>query len=324
MSERKKSARRDNFIRELTRALIMLCLAVAVFLVSRNDKIMDRIKKAAGFEESGQSSAQIENAGLTVEFIDVGQGDSTLISSGGKHMLIDTGDRDSSDRVIKHLKELKIERLDYLVLSHPHADHIGEAGQIVEQFDIGDIIVPEVSQEVVPDTECYDELVEAADEKDEQFKNAPDKSFELGECTVRIYAPEKPESGADNPNNYSLIVRADHGENSFLFVGDCELEEESQMLARGIDLDTDVLKAGHHGSDTSSSKEWLEAVSPEYAVISCGAENRYGHPDAETVERLENCCEQIYITAESGSITFSSDGENLSVETESGRSYKAS
>ena len=248
-----------------------------------------------------------------VDFIDGGQGDATLIESGGKFMLIDTGDRDNDNAVLQYLHERGVEKLDLFVITHPHADHMGEAAEIVEEFDIGTVIMPSLPDELVPTSMTYEQLLDAMDEKGKKFHAAKDEEFTLGDCTVKTFAAEDTYEG--DCNNYSVIVKIIHGENSFLVTGDCEIPEEQEMLGKNADFSADVLKAGHHGSDTSSSKEWLEAVSPQYAVISCGEDNRYGHPHAATVKRLKKYAEKVYITAEVGSVHFESDGEELTVFT---------
>lgn len=257
--------------------------------------------------------ADIDKSDTYVEFIDVGQGDCTLVCSQGKFMLIDTGERDSDDRVVNLLKEKGVERLEYMMLTHPHSDHMGEAADIARNFEIGSIIMPIVPEDLTPTSQVYEKLLDAVEEYDIPFEAASDSEYTLGECEIATYAPHEDYSGL---NNYSMLIKLCHGENSFLITGDCEKEEEKEYLQRRIDISADVLKAAHHGSSTSSTSQWLAEVLPQYTVISCGADNKYGHPDDETYSRICKYSPKVYITAEDGSVIFYSDGNGLTVKTE--------
>lgn len=286
---------------QLIKAVLVLMAALAVFVLEKTGVL----QTAAGDKPAA------ENADAEVDFIDVGQGDSTLVCSDGKYMLIDTGDRDGENTLINHLKERGVKKLDYLVLTHPHADHIGEAAEIVEGFKIGKIIMPRVPDDLTPTSSVYEDLLDAAEDKGLKIRAARNESFELGEISVQTYAAEGEYS---NLNDYSVVLRLTHGENSFLITGDCEKQEESELLERGCDVSADVLKVGHHGSDTSSTSQWLKEVGAQYAVISCGADNKYGHPDEETYSRICKYVKNVYVTAEDGSLAFESDGKGLTVK----------
>lgn len=297
--------------------LIFLAVTLAAF-VANSTGLLDAFN-ADGSDSGEKSSSGRElkqasgDADTTVTFVDVGQGDAALVQSDGHFMLIDTGDRDSDNTLIEYMQEQGVEKLDYLILTHPHADHIGEAAEIVEQFEIGKIIAPNVPDDLVPTSATYENLLDAMDEKGLKFRAARDETFTLGECEIDTYAAEGDYS---NVNNYSVLVKIIHGENSFLITGDCEVQEEKEYLSRGIDLSADVLKAAHHGSDTSSSEEWLSEVSPQYTVISCGIDNRYGHPDDETYSRICSVCPNVYVTANDGTVIFESDGSGISAAAE--------
>ena len=286
---------------QLIKAVLVLMAALAIFVLEKTGVL----QTAAGDKPAA------ENADAEVDFIDVGQGDSTLVCSDGKYMLIDTGDRDGENTLINHLKERGVKKLDYLVLTHPHADHIGEAAEIVEGFKIGKIIMPRVPDDLTPTSSVYEDLLDAAANKGLKIRAARNESFELGEISVHTYAAEGEYS---NLNDYSVVLRLTHGENSFLITGDCEKQEESELLKRGCDVSADVLKVGHHGSDTSSTSQWLKEVGAQYAVISCGADNKYGHPDEETYSRICKYVKNVYVTAEDGSLAFESDGKGLTVK----------
>lgn len=254
--------------------------------------------------------AVIEASDTQVHFIDVGQGDCTLVVSDGKTMLIDCGDRDEDNTVIKYLQKLDIKKLDVIIATHPHSDHIGEMSEIIDSFETGRFIMPKVPQDMTPTSKVYENMLLSIKDKGMKIASAKDESFVLGSAEVELYTTKEDHSDL---NNYSVLVKIVHGENSFLVTGDCETEEEKEMLEQGFELSSKVLKAGHHGSSTSSSGEFLAAVAPRYAVISCGLDNKYGHPSDETLVRLQKYAENIYITRDDGTIVFTSDGKGLSV-----------
>lgn len=305
-----------DFSRQLLRSVAVLAIAAVIAVISRSPKFMGMLSEKAGLPDSDSFKAHNDDA-LIVEFIDVGQGDCTLITTGsGEHMLIDTGDRDGDNKVIKTLTGKKITKLDYLLISHPHADHMGEAAEIVEQFEIGQLIMPEVPDELVPTSQVYEDMLDAVEAKGMKIHRAGTESFSLGGGKVETYVCESEDYGSSNLNNYSVAVRLVHGENSFLLTGDSEIEEQEQLIKEGAKLDADVLKAAHHGSDTGTTESWLDVVSPEYAVISCAEENKYGHPHKAAVDALEKVCKEVYRTYENGNVKFTSDGEKLTVETQ--------
>ena len=260
----------------------------------------------------GLSERPATRADLEVHFVDVGQGDCAVIMSQGEVMVIDSGDRDESNSVERYLMMQGVTRINYLIATHPHADHIGEMAEIIGQFRVDNFIMPRLPAKLTPTTQCYENMLKMLKAKNTPVTPAEDCEFELGCCKVQLYASGIEDS--DNLNDYSVIVRLVHGENSFLFTGDCENTEERDLLSRGLELRAKVLKAGHHGSYTSSSAEFLDAVKPDYAVISCGRKNDYGHPHDTTVRRLKKYADKLYMTPRDGNIVFISDGVGLSVE----------
>ena len=250
-----------------------------------------------------------------MHFIDVGQGDSTLVISQGEAMLIDSGDKDDSNKIEKYLEKQGVTELKYLIATHPHADHIGEMSEIIDQFQVDKFIMPKVKADMTPTTTIYEKMLKSIKTKGLKITQAKPMEFELGSCKVELFTPKK---DYDNLNNYSTLVKITDGENSFLITGDCETTEEKDILSQGYDVSAKVLKAGHHGSSTSSGVDFLNKVMPRYAVISCGKGNKYGHPHEETVTRLKKYASHLYVTADVGTIVFSSDGEGLSVSAEKG------
>lgn len=239
-----------------------------------------------------------------VHFIDVGQADAILIVSDNSSVLIDAGTNSSGEAVLNYIKALGINKIDYLIGTHPHEDHIGGLDTIINGLDIENILMPRHSS----NTQTYEDVLIAA--KDKGLKITAAKaggSFTAGQCLFSILAP----SGEyDNTNNYSIVLRMEVGNISMLFTGDAESQSEARMLQEGAQLKSDLIKIGHHGSDTSSSPEFLQAVSPRYAVISVGEDNPYGHPSAQTLKNLEGV--ELYRTDLMGTITASTDGREIS------------
>ena len=227
--------------------------------------------------------------GVAVHFIDVGQGDCALVEAGGNYLLIDGGERGNEDRIIKYLRNQGVETLDYVVATHPHSDHLGGlAYGVLAAFPVGTVIAPRHSPENTPTTQTYEKFLEAvtalaaAGTKAEYAK--PGSTYPLGEASFTILGPLS-EDGK-NHNNDSVIVRVDWENSAALFMGDAEKKVETALLKEyGEALRADLLKAGHHGSKTSSNEEFLRMVRPGDVVISCGVGNSYGHPNPVTLER---------------------------------------
>lgn len=246
---------------------------------------------------------------LTVHFLDIGQGDCMVLTQGEHAMLIDAGENDKGTVVQSYLNYLGIDTLEYVILTHPDSDHIGGADVILYKFDCETILMPD--KEV--DTRTYDDVIQAMKSKGYTAEHPQvGDTYQFGDASFVVLSPSRTYS--DNNNN-SIVIRLTHGENRFLFTGDAEEEAEEDMLAQGLDLSADVLKAGHHGSSTSTSDDFLAAVSPSCAVISCGEDNKYGHPHAETMNKFRQMGITVYRTDEQGTITATSDGTSLTWNT---------
>ncbi|KLE16708.1 competence protein [Clostridium sp. C8] len=244
--------------------------------------------------------------GMNVHFIDVGQGDSILIQVNSKNLLIDSGPSASKDKLVKYLNSLKISKFDYIIATHPHEDHIGNMSYIIDNFEVLNFYAPKVNS----NTKAFETMVESLVIKDLKIKVLKPniKSIDLGENTkVDVFSPISNEY--ENLNNFSSIIRISYGNNSFLFTGDSEELSEKEVLSKGYDLKSDVLKIGHHGSSSSTSKRFLDAVDPYIAVISAGKDNSYGHPSQEVLSRLKDLT--IYRTDLNGNILIKSDGYSL-------------
>lgn len=293
--------------------LIYLVLIVLIIVTVAEGKGYDPIgwiKNKLG----GSISDEIDDD-LSVHFIDVGQGDCIYITAGGSNMLIDCGEASASDKVISYLNDRGVEKLDYVVATHPHSDHMGGMSTIIDTYTIGEMIMPHLDDRDIPTTRYFEKFLDSCSNKGLYITEAQTgRKIRLGDAEAEIIAPVG--SGYNNANNYSVGIMLSHGKNDFLFTGDAEVLAEKEMIESGRLEHVRVYKAGHHGSSTSSSEEFLEIISPDYAVIMCGEGNSYGHPHDEVVERLEEYVKQIYRTDLNGTIVFESDGINLRIRTE--------
>lgn len=256
---------------------------------------------------------------MEVHFLDVGQGDATLVTCGGHAMLIDTGDDSKGTAIQNYLQKQKITRLDYLILTHPDTDHIGGAPVIITKFDIAKVFISNFEK----DNKAYQKLIQSLDDK--RLKALTPKvnsEYSLGTASITILAPTKE---YDNPNDSSIALSLKNGSRSFIFTGDASEEAEKDILKNADDkaLSADVYKVGHHGSKYSTSADFFKAVDPDYAVISCGENNSYGHPHAETLNTLRTNGVKVYRTDEQGTIVASTDGKSLSFNVPASESWKA-
>lgn len=248
---------------------------------------------------------------LSVQFIDVGQADSTLITlSTGETMLIDAGEATEATPIFEELDERNIDDIDILVATHPHSDHIGGMRSIVERYDIGRVLIPNMSS----DSKTYTNMINSLNSKDITIDEAyAGYSFFLGSAQCIVVSPNAEDD--KDANNESIVIYLDYGDTDFLFTGDMEEWAEDRVLDAHYYIDADVLKVAHHGSSTGSCEAFLAAVSPDYAVISCGLNNSYGHPHTDTLDRLYEIGARIYRTDVLGDVLFVSDGKTLTITT---------
>lgn len=244
---------------------------------------------------------------LTVHYLDVGQADSILIQSpSGKTMLIDAGNNGDSEFIKSYINKLKIQKIDVLIGTHPHEDHIGGMEAVIKAFRIGKIYMPKAAAS----TRTYKNLLTAVKNKNLKITSAVPGKIEFDDdLDVDILAPNS--KNYEDLNDYSVVVKVTYNNTSFLFAGDAEKVSEEEMINKGYDLKADVLKVGHHGSKSGTSEEFLRAVSPEYAVISVGDNNDYGLPDETVLERLEAANVKIFRTDTGGTIVAESDGSTV-------------
>lgn len=256
---------------------------------------------------------------LEVHYIDVGQGDATLIKCGEAAMLIDAGENDKGILVQNYISKQGVKSLDYLIVTHPDSDHCGGADVIINKYDIDTVIMPDYEK----DTRTYRDVIKALDYKRYKITSPTVGTvYPLGDAEFTIIAPNRKDYG-DEANNYSVGILLEHGDKKFVFTGDAEEEAEEDILQNQIDISADVLKVGHHGSKTSSSEAFIEAVSPEYAVISCEENNEYGHPHAATLNTLRSAGIKVFRTDEQGSLTAVSDGKEITWNAAPSDTWKA-
>lgn len=260
---------------------------------------------ACGLPEPTQPRVETTSGNLTVSYVDVGQADCALLTCGGESMLIDGGNVADSDLVVSFLEQQGVEELAAVVCSHAHEDHAGGLAGVLAVYPTQAVYAPTRTYS----SKCYDDFLYYVDQQGLTVTiPEPGDSFALGDATVTVLGPVK---SYPDTNNTSLVLRVDYGDTRFLFTGDMERDAEQDLLDSGADVQTDVLKVGHHGSDTSTSYRFLYAVNPEAAVISVGAGNSYGHPHDEPLSRLRDAGAVLYRTDNLGTVTAVSDGETV-------------
>lgn len=312
MGKRRKRKQKQKKGKWLKFGLVLIFLAVFPALW---EQLPGEMTKA--FWEAASEAFQ-DGSGLEIHYLDVGQGDSTLILCDGHAMLIDAGDNDKGTAEQSYLEGQGVTALDYVIGTHPDADHIGGLDVVLYKFDCQMVMMPDFEK----DTRTYDDVVQTMKQK--RYKNTlPEVGtvYELGSAVFTIVAPNG-EYG-DDANDYSVGILLQHGKNRFLFTGDAEEASEADMLENGIDLEADVFKASHHGSRTANTEEFLQTVDPDYVVISCGQDNSYGHPHAEVMNRLRAMGISVFRTDEQGTIVAYSDGTEITFNMSPDESWKA-
>lgn len=256
----------------------------------------------------------LPRAGFAVHFVDIGQGDASIVVCDGKTLVIDGGMPESGAKLVDYLQNtLHVSTIDAMIGTHPHADHIGGLPDVIRAFAVKTLYSPVDEFEGKP----FEAMKRAADAKNVRI-TVPQagQRFFLGRAEVEFYAPL---GIYDDVNDLSLVTRITYGQTAFLFTGDAERPSENDMIDSDEVLSATVLKVGHHGSNTSSSYLFLRQVMPSYAVISCGRDNAYGHPHQEVLARLRDIGAAVYRTDESGTIVCRSNGERVAFETEKGK-----
>ncbi len=300
--------KRNTKIQKLIATVIALIIVGIAGILGTNEEFVNTVSDM-GEQTNTQNEQQIEfvaQEDLLIDFIDVGQADSILIRNQDKVMLIDAGTNEEGKTVVNYLETLGITKIDYLIGTHPHEDHIGGLDDVINNFDIGQIYMPKIETT----TKTFEDVLDAIENKNLTV-TAPNKGdkIELGQAKGEFMT--EPILDEDNLNVSSLVLRLEFGNTSYLFMGDAEKENEETIRWPK----TDVLKVGHHGSSTSSSESFLEQVQPKYAIIMAGKDNSYGLPTQETIDKLNNIGSEIYRTDEDGTIQMTSDGNTIEIKT---------
>ncbi len=253
-----------------------------------------------------QSETQTQSENLVVHYLDVGQGDSEFIElPNGETMLIDAGETDKGETVVSDISSLGYNKITYLVATHPHSDHIGGMPAVLDAFDVANAYLPNASSS----SDIYAEFLDKLDAEGCNVYEAKNGVSVIETESICAYFVAPCGTDYKNLNNYSAVLKFVYGETSFLFTGDAQSQSEKEITA---DVSANVVKVGHHGSKTSSSQSLVNAVSPEYAVIEVGKDNSYGHPNDGVVQRWQNAGAKVLRTDLNGSITFTSDGRDIS------------
>ena len=303
---------RKKIIAAVAAAMLIFCLVIELgqLMPSLGIPSWDEL-----FSNAELSSTSVTPDGeLQVYFIDVGNADSILIRQGEVNALIDAGERGDGDDVLAYLNTQGVKKLDLVIATHPHADHIGGMADVINGIPVDKFVMSFMPEDETPTSATYLSMLEALDEHNVPVEEAkPGTVYPLGTAQLTVLAPL---SDSDEANNISVVTRLAFGKRSFLFMGDAATEVDDELLASGRTLAADVIKVGHHGSNTSSSQALLNKVDPDFAVIPCGKGNSYNHPHSEVLSRLEKMGITIYRADVHGHIAFSTDGENLTISTQ--------
>ena len=286
-------------------AVIIFVITAAIYISKEYDHV---------FDFSPASSPTVEGS-CAVHFLNVGQGDSVFISSGGVNVLIDAGENNKGDDVLLKLSELGVDCLDYVIGTHAHSDHIGGLDTVLNGIEVKNIILSDLPDKMIPNTKTYSDLIDAIIENNVNVIAAEvNASYDIGEGKLTILAPVSDEYR--DLNDWSIVTKLEFGKTAFLLTGDAEEGAEEDILNTGANLSATLLKAGHHGSSTSSSQMFIDAVNPEFVIVSVGEGNSYGHPHSEALNRFSELGAEIYRTDLNGDITAVSDGKTITITCE--------
>ena len=306
--KKEKVTRKPGLLRRL--AALVLAAALALSLAACDGNLPSVPGGSADAVSPPAAAAPGAAQPFEMHFIDVGQALSVLVECDGQFLLYDGGNVDDGSLVVSYLQKQGVEQLEYVFCSHAHEDHVGGLAAVMAKFPAGHAYSPVTESS----TNCFNDFVKYTQQQGLQLEvPSVGTVWQLGSATVTLLGPV---AQYDQTNNTSLVLRIDYGATSFLLTGDMESDAERDLVNSGANLKADVLQVGHHGSSTSTSYLFLNAVLPEMGVISCGVNNKYGHPHEETLSILRDAGVDVYRTDLQGTITIGSDGQNFTVGTE--------
>ena len=342
-----ETVKRSGWRKVKVLAILILCLSI--FLTGCTDEqigdtvdlvfdiVLEALKSDADETQGTETGSEVleVDGNMTVHFIDVGQADAALFVHNGETMLFDAATKSRGDEVVEYIKGLGIEKIDVLVLTHPHDDHMGGAGYVLNNIEVGKVYGPDIFDiEDMDGIGWFEDMLDAIDKIDtERNEGVPEKDqvsiwtlprdedgnfakFKIGDAVVEFMAPLEDEYS--DKNDYSICAKVSYGTIDIMLTGDATVEVEEDLLEKGYNLDVEIFQAGHHGSDTSNSKEFLNAMTPECIVISCGMKNKYNHPVESVIELYEELKIPVYRTDESGNIVLTTNGTTYSFNVPAG------
>lgn len=290
--------------KQLKKALLVLIILVAGYFYTT---YFDNKNITKDVTTNVKQTINESSSNLKIYFVDVGQADCILINDNNEYSLIDAGNNEDGEKIVKYFKDLGITKFKYVFGTHAHEDHIGGMDNIIENFQIEHFYMPDT----ITTTRTFEEVLDALEEKNIAFETPEeDENLTFSDTVFKVLHVGKDKRDL---NDTSIVLKLTYKNTSYLFMGDATSSVEKDILDK--DIKSDVLKVGHHGSQYSSTISFLKKVSPKYAIIEVGKNNSYNHPKEVTLKKLEDLGTKIYRTDEDGTIILTSDGENMSFET---------
>ena len=307
----KKNDKKLNLVQTICTITVIIVFAFIGYYFEGNgeENLENNVETLSLIDEN----VSINNENLKIHYVDVGQGDSIIIEQNGHYMLIDAGPNSCKENLLSYINSLNIKKFDYVIGTHAHEDHIGSMDAVINSYEVDKVLFSKHTTT----TKTFENFANAVKNKGlKLYAPSVNEEFEFQDSKFIVLAPNS--SYYSDLNNYSIVIKFIYKDTSYLFTGDAETLSEQEMLDKNLDVEADVLKVGHHGSKSSTSKKFLDAVNPKYAIISCGVDNDYGHPKSVIMNRLKKANVIVYRTDESSTIVLTSDGKNITFDKEPG------
>lgn len=303
----KRGRKRKNTKSKQLTAVLLLIITIVAIILGRNNESFEKANITANSNVTATTSELVK-----VHFIDVGQGSSTLVQCGNTGILIDAGEREYGKTVVKYLKDAGIKRLEYVVASHPHSDHIGGLFDVLDSIYVKNIIMPKLTDINIPTTRIYEKLLETISDKNINAIYAKlGNRYTVGAAAIDIIGPVEQ---VKDLNNMSVICKVTANKVKFLVTADAEKQEMSSVYNATANLKSDIIVMGHHGSRTAIQKDFLKSAGARVAIVSCGKDNPYNHPHKETIEYLKNNNIEYYRTDLVGNIVFTCNDKGYAID----------